>query len=411
MLSRRFLMVFTLVAMVVVPTFAHAAIDMDPYLTDLTRRGVTVIWQTTDADGKIFYGEKEEALDDWIDVRRDDEGFLRGKITCLKPNTKYFYQVQSGNDTSIAFPFTTAVEADTDFSFVVYGDSRSCPGDHGAIVNAIAREHPLFTVHLGDMVENELCTRQWLDFFRVENQLIRTSPEVPVIGNHETMLGSSAPFRRYWHTPDHDGDRTSMWRFQQGNSFFIVMDSSRPFGEESSQYAWVRRQLGLAQTIPSVKHCFVLAHLAPYSRSFHGRDSDVLAFRDTYAPLFKKYDVDVVFGAHDHNYQHNLVDGIHYIVTGGGGAPLRNVRRAPRSWTESTAEKTLNYVRVNVSGETLTVTAVGVYPNCPCPCPCAGPCPADCRGIEQFSLRNRDYGGAGAGSELPDPCTGDDSDD
>jgi hypothetical protein len=374
---------------------------MGPDLTDLTRRGVTVIWQTADLTGKIFYGEKEEALDDWVDVRGNDEGFLRGKITCLKPNTKYFYQVQSGNDTSIAFPFTTAGDPDTDFTFVVYGDSRSHRRDHGAVVAAIGQEHPLFVVHLGDMVENEMCTRQWLGFFTVENDLIRTSPEVPVIGNHETMWGTPAPFRRYWHTPDRYGDQTSMWRFQQGNSFFIVMDSSRPFGEDSSQYAWVRRQLRLAQTIPSVKHCFVLAHLAPYSRSFHGQDSDVLAFRDTYAPLFKKYGVDIVFGAHDHNYQHYVVDDIHYIVTGGGGAPLRDVSRAPRSWHRRAAIRILNYVRVKVSGNHLNVTAEGVYPNCPC---------RPGGQIDEFSL-TQDYGDAGAGSELPDPCTGDDNDD
>ena len=39
-------------------------------------------------------------------------------------------------------------------------------------------------------------------------------------------------------------------------------------------------------------------------------------------PVFKNYGVRVAFGGHDHNYYHTTRDGITYIVTGGGGAPL-----------------------------------------------------------------------------------------
>ena len=35
-----------------------------------------------------------------------------------------------------------------------------------------------------------------------------------------------------------------------------------------------------------------------------------------------KHGIKLVFQGHDHNYYHTVRDGITYIVTGGGGAPL-----------------------------------------------------------------------------------------
>jgi hypothetical protein len=44
-----------------------------------------------------------------------------------------------------------------------------------------------------------------------------------------------------------------------------------------------------------------------------------------FARILEKYQVDAVFSGHDHNYQHNLVNGVHYLVSGGGGAPLYDI--------------------------------------------------------------------------------------
>jgi hypothetical protein len=39
-------------------------------------------------------------------------------------------------------------------------------------------------------------------------------------------------------------------------------------------------------------------------------------------PLFEQYGVDAVFSGHSHAYERYAYNGIQYIVTGGGGAPL-----------------------------------------------------------------------------------------
>ncbi|MGB9587887.1 MAG: hypothetical protein ACPL7O_06860, partial [Armatimonadota bacterium] len=43
--------------------------------------------------------------------------------------------------------------------------------------------------------------------------------------------------------------------------------------------------------------------------------------QDIFPDLAKKYGITAIFSGHDHTYERSLRDGVHYIVTGGGGAP------------------------------------------------------------------------------------------
>ncbi len=38
--------------------------------------------------------------------------------------------------------------------------------------------------------------------------------------------------------------------------------------------------------------------------------------------LMNSYQVDTVFTGHIHLYYHTTIDGVHYVITAGGGAPL-----------------------------------------------------------------------------------------
>jgi hypothetical protein len=65
-------------------------------------------------------------------------------------------------------------------------------------------------------------------------------------------------------------------------------------------------------------------------------------------PLFEKYKVSAGFFGHDHNYQHYLKDGVHYFITGGGGAPLYDVDFPPAGIVKK-VESTENFVSVRVT--------------------------------------------------------------
>ena len=76
-------------------------------------------------------------------------------------------------------------------------------------------------------------------------------------------------------------------------------------------------------------------------------------------PLFEKHGVSAAFFGHDHNYQHYLRNGIHYVITGGGGAPLYDVDKPPEGITQKVVSIE-NFVRGNVDSTGLHVEAIAI---------------------------------------------------
>jgi ribosomal protein L12E/L44/L45/RPP1/RPP2 len=76
-------------------------------------------------------------------------------------------------------------------------------------------------------------------------------------------------------------------------------------------------------------------------------------------PMFEKYNVTAGFFGHDHNYQHYLKNGVHYIISGGGGAPLYDVDKPPVDITQKVASIE-NFVSVSVDGPRAHVQAISM---------------------------------------------------
>jgi len=74
-------------------------------------------------------------------------------------------------------------------------------------------------------------------------------------------------------------------------------------------------------------------------------------------PMFEKYKLTAGFFGHDHNYQHYLKNGVHYFITGGGGAPLYDVDKPPAGITKM-VESTEHFVVVKVDGKKAHVEAL-----------------------------------------------------
>ena len=78
-------------------------------------------------------------------------------------------------------------------------------------------------------------------------------------------------------------------------------------------------------------------------------------------PLFPEHGVDLVLAAHDHNYQRfAILDGVTFVVHGGGGAGLYSLERCPRWFPRRVeAHKIHGWLYIRATADSLRVRAIG----------------------------------------------------
>ena len=240
-------------------------------------------------------------------------------------------------------PYTATPVA---FSFVAFGDTRSNPVAHQQVVSSILPLAPDFVLHTGDFVSNGSDPAQWATFYSIEHDLQSQAPFYGALGNHEG--GDPCCYFDHFDWPNNE----RWYSFDHKNVHVIALeiDGHAAYWAGSPQAQWLENDL--AHTTQPWKVVFF--HIPPYSSgSEHGSDQQVRAALE---PLFIRYGVDLVFNGHDHDYERSVANGITYIVTGGGGAPLYAKGRPDPASVYFTS--TLHSVQVSVTGMTLTVAGV-----------------------------------------------------
>jgi hypothetical protein len=114
------------------------------------------------------------------------------------------------------------------------------------------------------------------------------------------------------------------------------------------QFVWLVHDL----RTNSQPFTIVFFHHPLYSSGPHG---NATLLRMIWKPIFEHFTVDIVFNGHDHDYERSVVNGITYVVTGGGGAPLYDVGHSP--WTMY-SEKTYHYCLLTANSSLLTFEAI-----------------------------------------------------
>jgi len=91
----------------------------------------------------------------------------------------------------------------------------------------------------------------------------------------------------------------------------------------------------------------VSVHHSPYTSGPHGPNQELLD--SGLVDDMRRYGVDMTFSAHDHLYERGLVEGLTYIITAGGGAPIYYVKE--NHPTSLVTEPVHHYCRVHVDGD------------------------------------------------------------
>ncbi len=311
-----------------------------PYVVNVTQHSATVTW-IVDA-GTTVLSAAGQPVKSSPALRAE-----RTNFTGLKPNTTYTYEVPGHAEASGSFKTPPAPGAP--FQFVVYGDTRTRDDVHRKVVAAILKyAAPDFIVQSGDMVADGSDSSLWPTFFSIESPLLRKASYFPALGNHER---NDSYFYEFF-------SPRAYYSFNWGNAHFAVMDSDLPNTAPdaaardafwTAETRWLEDDLAQSQ---KAEFRFVVAHHPPLT-AVSRRQGDN-PHMTALMPLFEKYKVTAGLFGHDHNYQHYLRNGIHYFISGGGGAPLYDVNTPPAGITKKVVS-TENFMICKVDGKKLRV--------------------------------------------------------
>jgi len=334
----------TSIVLLAVAMSAQAAFVKPPYLQNLMDTSIVVRWETSTAQtGRVQYGLTPSYGLEVSHSNSTTQHELR--LPTLIRDTLYHYRAISGSDTSADNLFHTPVPVSKPFRFLAYGDNRSDSAAHQSVVNQmlLVSPYPGFMLNVGDLTYSG-ATSEFQTFFNVEGGLVKRVTLFPSLGNHD--IANVGNWNTFFALPGNE----RWYSFRYGNSAFLCLDNYSPDSTGTSQYNWFLSELLADSADPSVRHIFVFFHEPPYTTNT-GHTSN-LRIRQFLCPLFERFHVRIAFQGHVHCYEHSLANGVHYIITGGGGAPLSTGWGAWQPWTVY-RDAIYEFVLVDVRGDTV----------------------------------------------------------
>jgi predicted phosphodiesterase len=328
------------------PAFGADRIAGGPFVVNVGPRTATIVWVVQTDSLTLTANTGVTRVSPSLRVEKTT-------LTGLQPNTRY--EFEAGGSDAGKGSFKTAPLTAEPFQFVVFGDTRTRHDMHRRVVDAIVKHGtPDFVVHTGDLVSDGSDSGLWPIFFDIERQLLRNSAFYPALGNHER---NSREFYDYFQVGP------PYYSFNWGNAHFSVINSDLGNAATSAaaretfwgeQTRWLEEDLEKSQ---KSDFRFVVAHHPPFTAvsTRQGGNKHMTAL----VPLFEKFKVTAGFFGHDHNYQHHVKNGIHYIITGGGGAPLYDVAKPDPEITKMVVS-TEHFVTIAVEGKLARIEAIGL---------------------------------------------------
>ena len=343
---------------------------VDPFVSIPTHEGVNISWETTSVStaelryGKAYPLQKKLKIDTPKNIHNI-------QLKELSSGTNYFAELEvniAENKQTHRLSFKTAQEGKEAFRFGVLGDTESRPFINALVGNHIWGDRPDFFVLLGDITDGgkKPYKDQWtMEFFTGTNALMQRVPVIPLAGNGDSDLHW---FNQYFNPPN----KEAFYKYSWSNADFFILHSTKKdeLASDGKQYKWLESELKKSEA----DWKFVLLHYAAYSsdendygNGWEGPTEQGDPKVRKLVPLFEEYRVDMVFYGHLHCYERTWpiynnkvdMDGVTYIVSGGGGGNLENFtpHRAPFS---AKTYRGYNYSMVNIFENSLRLDTYNV---------------------------------------------------
>jgi hypothetical protein len=194
------------------------------------------------------------------------------------------------------------------------GDTRKRMKTATRIFAGAGGEDPVVIFHTGDIVRGGTPA----EYHNSLTPLIDQVGPVPVLsvpGNHERGAWRDYAGFKALHGDDE-------FAFELGNCLFVGINNSTQKGVTAAGMAYLEKALSASQAT----HKYVFYHIPPRffeatfvndrpRRGYTGNEQES-------HQLFIKHGVTEVFMAHIHGYATEVIDGVRYTLTAGGGAKL-----------------------------------------------------------------------------------------
>ncbi|MBI3804304.1 MAG: metallophosphoesterase family protein [Nitrospirae bacterium] len=312
-----------------------------PYLGWVSSNTAVIAWRCN-PNGSVHWGAGQGRSQTLVNNTGKDQHFAL--LNNLKPGTTYSYEVEiNGKRLGAASTFTTAPDQGSEASFIAFADSGSGT-IHQTRLAEVMKQVPFdFAVVAGDLIYEKGADSEYdPHYFSPYGELINHLPFFPAAGNHDIVTEAGGPFRRNFYLPK----GTFYYDFYWGDIHLISLDSNKVFDQK--QRAWLETAL---QAPAQWK--IVYFHHPAYSSAEYG---DTPSVQSQWVPLFEKYGVHLVINGHAHGYERTVpINGITYIVTGGGGASLYPVGKNERT---AFSLSTYEFVSVNITADAMILKAI-----------------------------------------------------
>jgi tartrate-resistant acid phosphatase type 5 len=204
-----------------------------------------------------------------------------------------------------------------------------------AAMARVAQEEPLgFVVSTGDnfyrlgvtSTHDPLWKRFFEDVYSAPSLMV---PWYPVLGNHDHKGNAMAQVAYSQASARWSMNGAYYWRAvqlqdaSQADLFFLattpIIDKYSGLawylpGNTDEQVVWLEQALATSRA----RWKIVVGHHPVFSGGKHGSTAVLVKLL---TPLFKRYGVNVYLNGHDHDLQHVLVDGVHYLTSGAAASP------------------------------------------------------------------------------------------
>lgn len=255
----------------------------------------------TDYNGKFIYswtiGKKGDVGPLTIEVDASSQGYQSSFITSsfdiVDPS-------ETSKDNSALVGNVELDVQNSEFDFVVAGD-YGCDSKTRQTIKDMEEQDTDLAFALGDLseVKNPKCFIDSVSKLNNNNKFKIALGESDIDSNEVRSSSRFSDFVRHFDL------KSPFYSFDYKNVHFLAMSTGKnlfiPYANGSEQYTFIENDLRNAANNSDIDWIIVYGYRPLYTSPTIHPSNEIL--RETYAPLFEKYRVDLVIASHNHNYQ------------------------------------------------------------------------------------------------------------